>query len=222
MSVALPDRQHENPRLAGSLDDTQRVNVCAVLDARCEAPRATEQEAAVGGHRFPRPRPLSGDDRKAIAAEQLVDGRIAEVRGAGADGEGRGHQHPSCGGVAVGQVLDHFERRDRVELGAAANRARHPHSEEPVAMQRLDDWRRQASLFVTSRGMLVGEGGDGGARAAPSRVHGRSSQFTSPHYFVSSCLRASPVRTRAIDVAKPRRHPFYRGSRCSEAYSKGT
>ena len=112
MSVALLDRQHEDPRLAGALDDAQRMNVRGVLDSRREAPGTAQAEAAGLRDSGTRPRALTGNHRQPFAAEQFGDRFVAEIGRAGADGERRGHQHPAGGRVPVGHALDDLQRRD--------------------------------------------------------------------------------------------------------------
>ena len=157
MSVACADRQHEDPRLAGALDDAQRVNVRGVLDSGREAPRTAQAEAAGLRDGGARPRALTGNHRQAFAAEQFGDRFVAEVGRAGADRERRRHQHPARRRVAVRDALEDFERRDRVQLGAVADRPRHPHAEEALAVQRLDDGRREMSLSIAVFCVFVGD-----------------------------------------------------------------
>ena len=152
----LLDRQHEDPRLAGALDDPERVNVRAVLDARREAPRTAQPESAFVGNGVTGTRALARDHGQTLAGEQLLDRRIAEIRGAGADRERRGHQHPTGRRIAVGDVLDDLERAHGVELGAA-DRLRHPHAEEALAVQRLDDGLGELAVLVSIIGVLASE-----------------------------------------------------------------
>ncbi len=156
-SVACVDRQHENPWLVRSLDHSQRVDVRAVLDARRKAPRTAEQVAAIVRDRGARARALTDDHRQAVAAEELSDCGVPEVRGAGSNRERGSHQDPAGGGIAVRQALDDLQRRHGIELGAAANRSRHPHAEQAFAVKRLDDGLRQLTVLVAPVRVLVGE-----------------------------------------------------------------
>src|SRR5690606_40463037 len=97
-------RQHEDARLARRLDDAERVNVRAVLDAGRKAPRPAEEIAAVARHRLARARALPRDDGQPLAAEKRLDRIVLEVRGALVGCERGGHLNPSGGRIAVGQI----------------------------------------------------------------------------------------------------------------------
>jgi len=153
----LADGQHEDARLARVSDDAEGVNVRRVLDAGGEAPRAAQPEPAAIPHRRARPRALPGDDRQAVAAEQLLHGFVLQVGATGADGERRRHHHPARRRIAVAHVLEHFQRRNRIEFSAAAQHLRRPHAEQAFAMQRVDDRRRQLSIAIASVRVLVGD-----------------------------------------------------------------
>ena len=53
------------------------------------------------------------------------------------------------------------QRRDRIELRAAAQRARHPHAEQPFVVQRLDDGLGEPAVLVAPLGMLTGDRSNG-------------------------------------------------------------
>ena len=156
----LADWKHEDPRFTGALDDAQRVNVGGVLDPRREAPRTAQAEAAGLRDSGTRPRALAGNHGQPFAAEQFGDRFVAKVGRAGADRERRRHQHPPGGRVPVGNALDDAKRRDWIELGTAADRPRHPHAEQPLAVQRLDDGSRQLSLPIAVFRVFIRDGRD--------------------------------------------------------------
>ncbi len=118
-----------------------------MLEARPEAPLPREQVAAFDRACRARPRALAGDHRVATVVEQLVDGMRTEVCGRDTRREARSHLHPARRWVAVGRDLEHLERVDRTEL-RSAERARHPHREHAVAVERLDDFGSELSRFV--------------------------------------------------------------------------
>jgi hypothetical protein len=151
------DRQHEDARVVRALHQTERVDVRAVLDSGREAPRSAQIEAAPGRDGIARSRALASDHRQPIFSKQLGDRRVIQVRGASADREGGCHQHPSRGWIAVGKILDHADRRHGIELRATAHDRGHPHAEEPLTMQRLDDGLRQLSFFVSDLCVLIGD-----------------------------------------------------------------
>ena len=106
-------------RLAGLLDDAERVDVRRVLQARTEAPRTAQRQATVDHRRGPRSRALAGDHRVLAIAPQLCDCVIREIGAGRTDRQVGGHGHPAGGCVGVRQVLEHLERVHGVELCAA-------------------------------------------------------------------------------------------------------
>jgi hypothetical protein len=152
----LLDGQHEDARLAGALHHTQRVDEAGVLDGGGEAPGAAEHVAAVLGHRGARAGALARDHREALAAEDLVDRLVAEVRAAGPDGQRGRHRDPAGRCIGVRELLDHLERPDRIELGAA-ERAGDPHPEDPCRVQRVDHLVGERAPLVAVRAVLVDE-----------------------------------------------------------------
>jgi len=107
-----------------------------------------------------RPRALPGDHGKAAAAEQLVDGVVLQIGSACSDGERGGHGHPTSGWIAVRQVFYDLQRRDGVEL-AAAERAWHPHRQNPLSQKRVNHRLRQLPQPISPVGVLVGKDGNG-------------------------------------------------------------
>jgi hypothetical protein len=83
----LLDRQHEDPRLAGALDDAESVDVGTVLDAGGEAPRAAQPESVFLWNGGAGTRALARDHGQPLPREELLDRRIAEISGARADRE---------------------------------------------------------------------------------------------------------------------------------------
>ena len=150
----LLHRHDEDARLARALDDRERVDVGAVLEARGEAPRAGQAEAIAIGHGHARAGALAGDHGALAWCEQLGGGPVGEVGTGRADRETGGHHDPAGGGVAIGEVFEHLERVDRAQLGPAEDLG-YPHREEPVTVQRLDDRLGDAPLFVGVGGVLV-------------------------------------------------------------------
>ena len=126
---------------------------CLIPDAKLHDPAQAESAVLRDGNA--RPSSLPGNHRQAIAAEQLVHRIVAEVGGAGADGERRRHQHPAGRRIAVRYRFDDAKGRHRVELGAAANRSRDPHPEQPFAREGFDNRRRQRALPVTLLGVFI-------------------------------------------------------------------
>ena len=151
-----------------------------MLDAGGEAPVAGDEVAALGRLGDAGPGALAGDHRDALGAdEDLVDRFVGEVRGAGADRQAGGHQHPSGGRIAVRDVGEHLERVDRVELGTPELLG-HPHREQAVVVEGVDDGRRQLTFVVGELGVLVderyerprpfGQNGSGGQRCTEFHV----------------------------------------------------
>ena len=112
-----------------------------------------------------------------MLAEEFVDGLVAAIGGARADRKRRGHEHPACRRIAIRQVFDDLQRRDRVQFGAPDGAGR-PHAEEPLRMQRLDYGVGKASFTVAEFGVFIGDGRNlfRPLRQAVRVFHGDSSQ----------------------------------------------
>ena len=202
ISVAFSTGTTKIARLAGLLDDGERVDVASVLDAGGEAPVPGDEVAALGRLGDSGARALPGDHGNALGAdEDLLDRFVGEVRGAGPDRQAGGHQHPSGGRVAVRDVGEHLERVDRVELRPAEHLG-HPHREQAVVVEGVDDGRRQFTLVVGELGVLVderherprpfGQDGSGGQRCTEFHVVDSSCRS------ILSVLSASYGRSRGL------------------------
>ena len=146
--VDLFDRRDEDPRLAGLLDDAQRVNVRRVLQSGAEAPRPAQRQAAIDHRRRARPRALAGDHRVPSVAPQFGYGVVRQVRTGSADRQVGCHRHPAGGGIGVRQVLEHLQRVHGIEL-RAAQLLRNPDLQQSIAVQRLDGRRRELAFGVS-------------------------------------------------------------------------
>ena len=154
----LRHREHEDPRFARVRHHAQGVDVARVLDSRREAPGSREAEPPGHRRRRARPRALTRDHRQPLVPEQLRHGLVTQIRPASPGRERRGHQHPAGRRVAVGHRLEDLQRRQRRQLGAAAQRAGHPHPQQPFAVERLHHRRRQPPFPVAGLRALAGDG----------------------------------------------------------------
>jgi hypothetical protein len=105
----------------------------------------------------PGSRTLANNYRHALAAEELRDCSITEVRSAGSNCQRCRHQNPAGGRIAIRQPLEDLQRRHGIQLGPAANRSRYPHSKKTFAMERLYDGFGQLAVFVTPLRVFVGK-----------------------------------------------------------------
>ena len=171
----------------------------SVLDAGGEAPVAGEEVATLGRLGDSRARALAGDHGHTLGAdEDLLDRVVGEVRRAGPDRQAGGHQHPSGGRVAVRDVGDHLERVDRVELRPTEHLG-HPHREQAVVVEGVDDGRRQLPLVVGELGVLVderhqrprpfGQDGSGGQRCTEFHVVDSSFGSNDPFCLLQTACR---------------------------------
>ena len=157
VEVGLLHRHDRDAELARVLGDDRAVDVLRVLQARAEAPVAADLEAAVDRLGGAGARALAGDDRPAVdVGEDLLDGLVAEVRGAGADRQPGGHEDPAGGRLAVRHGLDDLEGGEGVEL-QAAERLRHPQAVEAGLVQRVVDVLRELPELLALGRLLVGE-----------------------------------------------------------------
>jgi hypothetical protein len=62
--------------------------------------------------------------------------------------------NPAGGRIAVGEVLEHAQRRQDIEL-AATERLRRPHPEDPLTQERIDDRLRENALLVSLLSVFI-------------------------------------------------------------------
>ena len=182
----------------------------AVAQARGEAPRTGQQEAAVDGLREAGRGALAGDHRAAPFAEEVLDCRFAEVGARGADRQGRGHLHPARRRVAVGGEGEDLEGLARSELVAAELHG-HPHLEQTGLEVGVDDLGCELAVLVGERRVGVEERHEGlgsfgqRRRGAQCRAHARV-----PTYLVGPSPRIQEQdgthRTGSLPHPYPPRH----------------